>query len=50
MQQRIQGFFRAHEGLNCSVAASLGREALVGRHFAATYEGHFKSQWHRVLG
>ena len=50
MQQRLQGFFKSQEGQNCAVATTLGREALVGRHFAATYEGSYKNVWHRVLG
>ena len=50
MQQRLQEFYKSSAGQNCGVAGATGREALVGRHFAATFEGSYKNLWHRVLG
>ena len=50
MQTELQKFYESRDGQNLALTPSTGRDALVGRHFAATFEGQFARQWHRVLG
>ena len=50
MQTELQKFYESRDGLNLTLKPSDGRDAIIGRHFAATFEGQFAKQWHRVLG